>query len=266
MVCATVGLAVAAWAFYVLSHLSTVFPNTVEGNWEIWISAYAPTKSSAIRLFDEHRATVEGFLRKNGLALSAFEPGPFSIDQFVTSDEALRALPRGWHGYVAQRSFRMPVNDYARFARLSNTVRRLDPAGLTISSSFPEAPFRRFALTVAWLTAIGLCLSVVSLESREADVNHAPLGMHPVVVAWQTLLYAGLFAIPVIYVHLLADTSRLVFELLMLIGLGSLGFWLVRTRFWWNQRATLRICFFAYVLGALGIVAETIWALKQPMV
>jgi hypothetical protein len=220
----------------------------------IW--AEGASETSAVAARDAARARILTFAAKRGFAgddVRVRKPMDVDFDQRSQT-------------YLAEQQVEIYSTSYAKVARTSNSVEpELDPSGKTITASFPSGTFVPLSLAVAIGCLILLAVAVAGLETREADVSHAPRGMHPVVVGAQTFLYGFLTALAVADGHLLAPPARIPFVLVSLVGIGLLATWLWKSRSWWQQSTFLRVAWVVYACALAGVISAAGWALAQPL-
>lgn len=166
--------------------------------------------------------------------------------------------------YSATQTLTIRADDYPRFARFANRINRLkDP---DIGVSFPHAPFQRLITGAFIIFLIFALVSTVALETRKADVNRSPKGMHPLMVGVQTLMYGIIAAMAIVYVHFLAGGIAGMFAILEAIFCVVLAVWLYQTRRSWAQSTGYRLAYYAYVVSLVLVTGVAAWAFVQPMI
>lgn len=171
------------------------------------------------------------------------------------------------HNYEADQQINVKANNYAKLARLNNAIAsQLDPSGKAVSSVFPAPTFAPLAIAVAFWYVVLLTTAVAALETRSADVNTAPRGMHPIFIACQTILIGSLIALAVVYIHLLAMPARLPFIFASVLGVALLAAWLWKTVPWWRQSRFLRFAHACYATALAIVIAIDIIVLTAPMI
>jgi hypothetical protein len=242
---------------YVTVAQSAVFPDRVHRYmWTITAHSSGDSKAAAIAdlLLPQQRAS--DFLEANGFPASAI-----AISAPSTYDDGVSSAVR----WSASQDISVPADTYAKFARLSNRLEIYQQRRTDLKWLFPEPPFARFAKVVGFLTILLLCFSVVSLETRSADANRAPRGMHPISVAIQTMACGLLILISLVEAHVLALLGPRVLILILAIGLISIAAWLLKTRVWWTDQSFLRYAFFLYVATFIAIIVYGVYALTVPV-
>jgi hypothetical protein len=221
---------------------------------EVSMTGGGPSRSAAIAASEAARVRAFAVFARQG-----FQSRDAVVDEALRSYAVRRYPPE----FRADQSFDVRWPTYAKLARLSNAADRLkDPA---IAGGFPDIAFSPFAITIGVVYIFLLMLSGIALETREDDVSHAPRGMHPLLLAVQTLFLGCSIALAVVYARVLADAAVSPFILLCALGVLSLGYWLWKTRSWWNQSRLLRVAWVAYVCAlALAVAADAV-ALAQPL-
>jgi hypothetical protein len=130
---------------------------------------------------------------------------------------------------------------------------------------FPVPTFTLLGISIAFSYVVLLAMAVAALETRGADVNTAPRGMHPIFIGAQTVLIASLIALAVVYIHLLAAPARLPFLFASALGVTLLAIWLWKTIPWWRQSRFLRCAQVCYFAALVVVVAVDIFVLTAPM-
>jgi len=229
--------------FVALGH--QIFPDTEPFRWDVWASGSGDSRGDALTDLATSRAMAMSFLSRAGFRPSDITDGSASSVQ-TSLDGHYRPLPKG-RSWFAQQRFSVIGTSYTRFATLSDRVVALDPQGTRISSSFPPMPFQRTLGLIIVLAIISLSLSGGSLETRAAITTSSPRGMHPVVVASQTLTYALFALFSIAFVHIASNTTREVYVACGLLFFFSLSAWLVKTRTYWSQTAFLSRAYRCYI-------------------
>ena len=121
-----------------------------------------------------------------------------------------------------------------------------------------------FTIVVSFGYVLLLAMAVAALETREADVTHAPRGMHPVFVGTQTVLFGFLISMGIIYSHLLVTPARLPFIFVSALGIGMLAVWLWKTAPWWRGSRFLRGAWVCYIAGIAAVLVADVIALATP--
>jgi len=236
-----------------LAKSQSIFPTSIHDTLESGLATTSSTQAKALAQLATIRTRELSALAANGVPRQGVVEG---------SVETGHDKKNGY--YWASQTLRVPADDYPRFARLSNRINRLkDP---DFSLSFPQLPFENalvFLLVVAFVVG---SVSTVALETRRADVSRAPKGMHPAIVATQTLMYGIVVALAIFYMHLLGDGIGGAFLVVEGIFIASLAVWLYQTRRSWSQSNGYRIARLGYLaaLLACGIVVAVAFA--QPVV
>lgn len=238
-------------AFFV--SLKSLFPDADAISWDLWARGHGPSQNAARANFNRSEREALDFLKRSGFNSSAITRGEVGIGKNLT-------LPGDWE---ASEQFSVEGSSYARFSNLANQVSKIDPTARRLSASFPPIPFEAILVWVVALTLLFLCVSVTSVEFRAADVSAAPRGMHTVVIASQTLLYATAVMTAVAYVHLNALAARTAFVILALCIIASIGVWLFRTRCYWRQSSFLRRAYIAYVTCGVAVAVSLIVAIVK---
>ncbi len=166
--------------------------------------------------------------------------------------------------YSATQSLTIHADDYPRFARFANRINRLKDADIGVS--FPHAPFQRLITGALVVFLVFALISTIALETRKADVNRSPKGMHPLMVGVQTLMYGVVATMAIVYAHFLGDGIAGMFAILEAIFCVTLAVWLYQTRRSWAQSTGYRLGYYAYVVALALLVGIAIWAFAQPMV
>jgi hypothetical protein len=208
-----------------------------------------PTQSAAAKNLAASRKRAIVFLRSNGFAASAIE---ILNPTFEFSPGDGQTVPGTWE---ARQQYLVKAESYALSARLSNRLERFQGKRADLFWDYPAIPFFNLAVAVGVATILCLTFSVVSLETREADVTRAPRGMHPVVVFAQTLMFALLGLCSLVAAHLIAFLTAPVLLALLAIGVISLGVWLYKTRVFWNQSTFLLNAYRLYTAALVIVVA-----------
>jgi hypothetical protein len=233
-----------------------IFSDTESFRWDVWASGSGDSRSDALTDLATSREMATSLLSRAGFRPSDITDGPVSLVQ-TTVDDHHRPLPKG-HSWFAQQPFTVTGTSYAHFAALSDQVAALDPQGTRISSSFPPMPFQRTLGLIIVLAIISLSLSGGSLETRAAITTSSPRGMHPVVVASQTLTYALFALFSVAFVHVASKTTREVYFACGLLFFISLSAWLVKTRTYWSQSAFLRRAHRGYIAATAVLLVTMV--------
>lgn|GEM_PF-2643861 len=247
---ATIVAVTIAW---LLVSTQTVFPVRIH---DTLVSDLAASGSKAAPAADSLAA-----IRTRELAALAANGIP---RQGVVAGPVENEYDREHRYYSARQTLSVPADDYPRFAKLSNRINRLkDP---DFSLSFPQLPFQT-GLTLLLIAAFVVgSVSTVALETRRADVQRAPKGMHPAIVATQTLTYGVIAALAIFYAHLLGDGIVWAFLAIEGIFIVSLAVWLYQTRRSWTQSQGYRIAWYAYLSALLTCTIVVIIAAAQPVV
>jgi hypothetical protein len=254
--CITGAIALFA-VLFVTAAQSTVFPDRVPRYmWPIAAHSIGTSKATAIANLSGPRQRAAGFFQTNGFPAGVTVVGPpLAFMSGIPSDMR----------WTASQDIAVPAETYARFARLSNRLEIYQRGRDDLTWSFPEPPFATFAKVIGVLTILLLCLSVVSLETRSADVSRAPRGMHPASVALQTMTCGLLILISLVEAHVLALLGPRVLAFVLAVGIVSIGAWLFKTRAWWNDNAFLRRALLWYVAAFVAIIAFGGYALTVPV-
>lgn len=225
-----------------LGHLNNLLTDAAPISLDIWVRGEGASKTAARDEFTQSRSEALDFLANAGFHSSEIERDDFAMDR----------SPMRSGAWEASQRLTVSGTSYARFSTLSNDVSKIDPSGRRISASFPPIPFEAAVVWVGTFTIILLCVSVTSVDFRAADVSAAPRGMHGVVIASQTLLYAAAIMSAVMYVHVNALVARTGFIFVAVCIIASIGVWLFRTRPYWRQSSFLSRAYVGYV--ACGVV------------
>ncbi len=243
---------------YVVFAQGKVFPDRVPRYmWTITAENSGGTKSEALSNLLASRQRATGFLERNNFAASSIAIGHAYVEK-----------QQNYSGVVtwdANQDISVPADAYARFARLSNRLEIYQKGRKDLISSFPAIPFLAFANVIIFSTIALLCLSVVSLETRYADVARDPRGMHPVMVAAQTVMSGLLILVSLVEAHLLFLLGPRALAVMLAIGLISLGAWLYKTRAWWRDNRFLQIAYVWYVLAFFAVIGFGVYALLVPV-
>lgn len=229
-----------------------IFPDTEPSfRWDVWANGSGDSRSAALADLATSRTMAMSFLSRTGFSCTDITEG--SVSSLQTSvDGHSRPLPKG-RSWFAQQPFSVTGTSYTRFAALSDQVVALDPEGTRISSSFPPMPFQRTLGLIIVLAIISLSLSGGSLETRAAITTSSPRGMHPAVVASQTLTYALFAAFSIAFVHVASKMTREVYIIFGSLFFLSLSAWLIKTRTYWSQTAFLSRAYKWYVAVTAGL-------------
>ena len=223
---------------------SVIFPDKEAIAWNISAFGYGPSKQAALTDFAPNEKTAKGFLERAGFTDTKIEIGELLVSQ---TDPP---TPRVWE---ASQELTVRGDSYAFFSNLSNEASKLDASEKHVAASFPPIPFQAFLVWVGFLTVVLLSLSAAAVEFRRAETNTPPRGMHGFWLFIQSQMYAIAVIAAVTYVHLNALYARTAFEFVAVCIMCSLGFWLLRTRPYWNQSAFLTRAYVAYVAGAVAV-------------
>jgi len=243
---------------YVVFAQPRVFPDRVPRYmWAINAHGLGATTSEALANLLQPQQRASDFLESNGFARTSIAIGHPTLEKELN-------YPGGvtWNAY---QDIAVPADTYARFARLSNRLDIYQKGRNDLSWSFPRIPFEAFANLIAFSTIALLCLSAVSLETRSADVARAPRGMHPVIVAIQTVVSGLLVLISLVEAHLLPLLGPRVLAIILGVGLISLGAWLYKTRDWWKDSRFLRYAYACYLAAFAAILGFGTYALTVPV-
>jgi hypothetical protein len=247
---------------YVTAAQSSVFPDSVRRYvWTIAAHGSGASKPEAIAnlLRPQQRAT--DFFEANGFSSHLIVIGPPIAQMGGTLPSEIQSDVK----WSASQDIGVPADTYAKFARLSNRLELYQQSRNDLTWSFPEPPFAAFARIVGFLTLLFLCVSVVSLETRAADVNRAPRGMHPLMIAIQTLTFGLLILASLVEAHVLALLGPRVFACMLVLGVISLAAWLLKTRAWWMDQAFLRYALFYYAAALAAVALYGVHALMVPV-
>lgn len=222
----------------------------------VWVMGTARTAVAAGEKRDAARTRAITYLKQRGFSDAQVSPEPpRPVDYDKDS-----------HEYKADQIVDVRSSTFPPLARAMNALPRdVDPTERSVSGTFPMPPFLSLAISVCVLYLVLLTVGVAAMETREADVNRAPSGMHPFYVGAQTLLIGSLFAFAVVDAHTLLPLSRLPFILTAALGAGMLVLWLFKTRSSWRQTAFLRCAFVAYVAATAAVVVAGVIALLVPL-
>ncbi|HEY1975804.1 MAG TPA: hypothetical protein VGG89_04645 [Candidatus Baltobacteraceae bacterium] len=253
------GIVMIAGVLVVVLHRGAIFatdPVSPSLQTNVWVTGVARTGTGAEAKRDRARSLAVAFFRQRGFIDAQIAPEPpRPIDYEQDS-----------HVYVADQIVDLRSVTFAPLARAMNALQRdVDPTERTVSGTFPTPPFLPLAFAVCILYVALLSISVAALETREADVNRAPRGMHPFYVATQTLLIGLLVLLAMVDAHALLPASRVPFIVAAALGVGILLLWLFKTRNWWQQTVFLRCAFVAYVIATVLVIVSDVLALRVPL-
>ncbi|HET9392735.1 MAG TPA: hypothetical protein VFO29_04305 [Candidatus Rubrimentiphilum sp.] len=243
---------------YIVFSQSTVFPDSVPRYmWAITAESKGSTEDDALSNLAAPRDRATIFLERNNFAASSIVLGRANAEK-----------EQSYSGEVewdANQDISVPADTYARFARLSNRLEIYQAGRKDLIFSFPAIPFLPFANVIVFSTIALLCLSVVSVETRYADVARAPRGMHPVMVAVQTIMSGLLILSSLVEAHLLFLFGPRVLAIVLAIGLISLAAWLYQTRNWWRESSFLRVAQLGYMFAFVAVIGFGVYALLVPV-
>lgn len=237
----------------VLLYPARAFPDALPGHsFVITAMSSSPNRNDAAQELAEARQRAVAFLHDNGFKQESINVHQPDFEH-VEGSAALNDRFSEWQG---RQQVSVTAESYSLSARLSNRLERFQGKRTDLDWQYPVIPF--FALLVGTGVATIVCLtfSVVSLETREADVTRAPRGMHPVIVFAQTLMFALLILCSLAAAHLVAFLTARVLIALLAIGVVSLSAWLYKTRGFWKQSAFLTNAYVGYI-AALFVVVIT---------
>ncbi len=258
IVICVIGALTVLTVLYVILAQGKVFPDRVPRYmWAITGQSSSATQSQALANLLEPRQRASGFLQRNGFAASSIAIGRANLDKLQDFSGNVT-----WN---ATQDIAVPADTYARFARLSNRLEIYQKGRADLLWSFPQIPFLVFVNVIGFSTMVSLCLSVVSLETRSADVARAPRGMHPVVVALQTIVLGLLILVSLTEAHLLWLLGPRVLAIILAVGLVSLAAWLYKTRDWWRDNRFLRIAYMCYIFAFLAVIGFGVYAVLVPV-
>jgi len=248
--CATIVVVTIAW---LLVSSQSLFPTHIHDTLESGLATTGATPAKALAQLATIRNRELSALAANGVPEQGVVDGTIDTGR----DEKGRY-------YWANQTLAVPADDYPRFAKLSNRINRLEDPDFGLS--FPQLPFQT-GLTLLLIAAFVVgSVSTVALETRKADVQRAPKGMHPAIVATQTLTYGVIAALAIFYDHLLGDGIAWAFLAIEGIFIVSLAVWLYQTRRSWTQSQGYRIAWYAYLAALLACTIVVIIAAAQPVV
>ncbi|HEY8320183.1 MAG TPA: hypothetical protein VIG46_00135 [Candidatus Baltobacteraceae bacterium] len=236
-----------------LAMSQSIFPTSIHDTLESGLATTGSTQAKALAQLGTIRTRELSALAANGVPRQGVVEG--SVDTGHDKKDGY---------YWASQTLRVPADDYPRFARLSNRINRLkDP---DFSLSFPQLPFQNALVSLFVVAFIVGSISTVALETRKADVSRSPKGMHPAIVAIQTLMYGVIVALAIFYIHLLGDGIGGAFLAVEGIFIASLAIWLYRTRRSWTQSNGYRVARFGYLAALLACAIVVALAFAQPAV
>ncbi len=222
----------------------------------VWAKGTAPTARQAEAARDRWRARAIAYLKQKG----------FTEVQISLEHPLKTTFYKERHQYEADQVIDLRSSTYPPLARTINALPRdVDPSQQSVSGTFPAPPFIALGVAVAIAYIVFLLFAGAALETRKADVTGAPLGMHPFIVAVQTLLLGLLFVLAVVEAHLLLAEARLLFALTSTLGAAMLIVWLAMTHECWRQSMFLRRAFFLYAAAVIIVIAAEIVALSVPL-
>ncbi len=233
---------------------TSIFPERIDDALVSGIGSTSQPTAAAARaqLAPIRERALEAFAT-NGVPRAAVAEGPVEVERDAQ-----------YKTYSASQSLTIQADDYPRFARFANRINRLKDADIGVS--FPHAPFQRLITGALIVFLIVALVSTVALETRKADVNRSPKGMHPLMVAVQTLMYGVVATMAIVYAHFLGDGIAGMFAVLEAIFCVTLAVWLYQTRRSWAQSTGYRLGYCAYMVALALVVGIAIWAFAQPMV
>lgn len=247
--CAAIVVVAIAW---LLAMSQSIFPTAVSDKLTSGLSATGATASEALAKLRTIRTRESAALAANGLPAQGIVAEP--IEQGHDDKE----------GYWATQTLAVPANDYPRFARLSNRINRLkDP---DFGLSFPQIPFQTGLIVLLAAAFVLASISMAALDTRKDDVQRAPKGMHPAIMATQTLMYGVIAALAIFYAHLLGDGIAGAFSAIEAVFIASLAVWLYQTRRSWVQSQGYRIAWYASIAALLACAVVVAIAAAQPVV
>lgn len=242
-----------------LSLSRTIFDATPNGGVYssiVWVKGTASSQQGAELRRDEARRRALAFLHTRDFADNDIDV----LKPLADFSDAVH------HNYEADQQIEVKTVDYAKLARLNNAVAsELDPSGRSVSAVFPVPTFTAFAISIAFSYVVLLAMAIAALETRSADVNTAPRGMHPIFIGAQTILITSLIALALVYVHLLAAPARIPFLFASGLGVALLAVWLWKTSPWWRRSRFLRSAQVCYVAALIVVVAVDVFALAAHM-
>lgn len=196
--------------------------------------------------------------------VKAFADNGLGPDGFVVDKPLIQRLRDAKNDYEGSQEFRVPADDYPRFARFANRINRLRDPDFGIS--FPASPIQSgftWAMALALIFAI---LATAGLEIRRTDVSRAPRGMHPFVVAIETVAYGAAAALAIYDAHAYFDAVAPVVAILEAVVLAVVVAWLYQSRWAWKNSEFYRAAYVAYIVAVPAVAAIAIWALLRPVV
>lgn len=242
-----------------LSFSRTLFDATPSGGMYssiVWVKGTAPSQQEAELRRDDARRQALAFLHARDFADNDIDV----LKPLADFSDAVH------HNYEADQQIEVKVVDYAKLARLNNAVAsELDPSGRSVSAVFPVPTFTAFAISIAFSYVVLLAMAIAALETRGADVNTAPRGMHPIFIGAQTILIASLIALALIYMHLLAAPAKIPFLFASGLGVALIVIWLWKTAPWWRQSPFLRGAQICYIAALAVVVAVDVFVLAAHM-
>jgi len=258
IVICVIGTLTLVTVLYVVFAQGTVFPDRVPRYmWPITAESSGSSKSAALSNLVATKERAAGFLERNNFPASSIVFGRTNVEKQQSFS--------GQVEWDANQDISVPADTYARFARLSNRLEIYQKGRKDLIASFPAIPFLAFANVIIFSTIALLCLSVISLETRYADVARAPRGMHPFFVAVQTIMLGLLILVSLVEAHLLFLLGPQALAVILGIGLLSLAFWLYKTRGWWRDNRFLQIAYIWYILAFLASIGFGVYALLVPV-